>query len=105
MNVVFSTLSNQYNKLHNIQKNPSCEKNYNTNPQKEPDTKEIYTAKTKKILSELKYVAIGIFILYFAMKRNINKDCLKRQEAKVEKAAKIRKPTIKSHTALQELIA
>ncbi|MCD7780331.1 MAG: hypothetical protein LUH05_06635 [Candidatus Gastranaerophilales bacterium] len=66
---------------------------------KMPAKDEMVTAKAKKVFSECRIIALGVVILYFAMKRNfkINKeaDILKKETAKKLKKSKaaLPKPT------------
>ncbi len=53
-----------------------------------PTKDEIITAKTKKAISECKYVVLGLGILYFAMKRNIKVNKIKATERKLAELAK-----------------
>ena len=53
-----------------------------------PTKDEIVTAKTKKAISECKYVVLGLGILYFAMKRNIKINKIKAAERKLAELAK-----------------
>ena len=53
-----------------------------------PTKDEIITAKTKKAVSECKYVVFGLCILYFAMKRNIKINKIKAAERKLAELAK-----------------
>ncbi len=53
-----------------------------------PTKDEIITAKTKKAISECKYVVLGLGILYFAMKRNIKVNKIKAAERKLAELAK-----------------
>ena len=76
--------------------NTSFKAHYSSEGQKyrpvSPTKDEIETARVKKVISELKWIAIGVGILYFAMKRNfkLNKiDQILKQE---EKRSKILKP-------------
>lgn len=57
--------------------------------------KEIKKAKTKKAVSECATVAIGLSILYFAMKRKFKYDKIKQQEDKIKKLANQKSPSIK----------
>ncbi|MCD7740331.1 MAG: hypothetical protein LUH11_03175 [Candidatus Gastranaerophilales bacterium] len=57
---------------------------YNSQPSKD----EILTAKTKKAVSECKYIALGICILYFAMKRNFKVNKVKNLAKKAAERAK-----------------
>jgi len=57
-----------------------------------PTKEEIAHAKTKKAISELKIVAIAVFILYFAMKRNLKYNKIKQVFKKNQERAKIVKP-------------
>ena len=53
-------------------------------------TKEqIITAKTKKTISECKYIVIALGILYFAMKKNLKNNRLKNEAKKAEELAKM----------------
>ena len=58
-----------------------------------PTKDEIMTAKTKKAVSECKYVIFGLCILYFAMKRNIKINKIKAAERKLIELAKQKVPT------------
>ncbi len=58
-----------------------------------PTKDEIVTAKTKKAVSECKYVILGLCILYFAMKRNIKVNKIKAAERKLIELAKQKVPT------------
>ena len=58
-----------------------------------PTKDEIITAKTKKAISECKYVVFGLVILYFAMKRNIKINKIKAAERKLAELAKQTVPT------------
>ena len=40
---------------------------------KEPTKNDIVNAKVKKVVSELKYIAFGVVILYFGLKKAIRK--------------------------------
>ena len=53
-----------------------------------PTKDEIITARTKKAVSECKYVVFGLGILYFAMKRNIKINRIKSAEKKLAELAK-----------------
>lgn len=58
-----------------------------------PTKDEIITAKTKKAISECKYVVLGAGILYFAMKHNIKVNKIKNLEKKAAELAKMKVPT------------
>lgn len=60
----------------------------------QPTRDEILTAKTKKAVSECKYVIFGIFIMYFAMKRNFKINRIKAQENKLTELAKLEVPKV-----------
>lgn len=53
---------------------------------------EILTAKTKKAISECKFVALGVGILYFAMKHNVKINKIKTLEKKAAELAKMKVP-------------
>ena len=57
-----------------------------------PTKEEISTAKTKKVISELKYIAFGIVILYFGMKRNLKYNKIKQVIKKEAEKIKTPKP-------------
>lgn len=59
----------------------------------QPTQDEIITAKTKKAVSECKYVVLGLGILYFAMKRNVKINKIKAAERKIAELAKQKVPT------------
>lgn len=63
------------------------EKNYTS--------KEITVAKTKKAVSECVTIALGVGILYFAMKRNFKINKIKNQEKKLKELAGFQPPKIK----------
>lgn len=58
----------------------------------QPTKDEIITARTKKTISECKYVVFGLGILYFAMKRNIKVNKIKAAERKMVELAKQKVP-------------
>lgn len=58
-----------------------------------PPTKdEILTAKTKKAVSECKYVVIAAGILYFAMKKNLKINRIINNERRMAQLAKMEVP-------------
>lgn len=57
-----------------------------------PTKEEIANAKTKKVISELKYVALGVVLLYFGMKRNIKINKIKQLAKKEAERNKITVP-------------
>ncbi len=61
---------------------------------------EITLARTKKVISELKYIALGVIILYFAMKKNIKINNLKKEAEKAKKLADLEKPVTIDFSAL-----
>ena len=61
---------------------------------------EITLARTKKVISELKYIALGVIILYFAMKKNIKINNLKKEKEKAKKLADLEKPVTIDFSAL-----
>ncbi len=88
-----------FNPAINNYKNPSftafkrAEKKQEVRHSYAPPTKdEIITAKTKKAVSECKYVVLAIGILYFAMKKNIKVNRIKNHERKLAQLAKIPVP-------------
>lgn len=74
-------------------------RSFGNNVEKEPvktySEKEIKTAKTKKAVSECATIAVGIGILYFAMKRNFKFNRIKNHEKKMQELAKLKAPAIK----------
>jgi len=88
-----------FNPVMNNYKNPSftalkkAEKKEAIKYSYAPPTKdEIITAKTKKAVSECKYVVLAIGILYFAMKKNIKVNRIRNHERKLAQLAKIPVP-------------
>lgn len=65
----------------------------NNNLEYTPTKDEIITAKTKKAISECKYVVLGVGILYFAMKHNVKVNKIKNLEKKAAELAKMKVPT------------
>lgn len=57
-----------------------------------PTPDEINIAKTKRTISECKFIAIGIAILYFAMKKNFKNNGIKAMEAAAAKKASMIAP-------------
>ncbi len=60
----------------------------------QPTKDEIITAKTKKAISECKYIIFGIFIMYFAMKRNFKINKINAQLQKPKTPTGIKAPKI-----------
>ena len=88
-----------FNPINNNYKTPSfaalkrSEKKQEEEPSYIPPTRdEILTAKTKKAVSECKYVVIAIGMLYFAMKKNLKVNKIKNQERKLAELAKMEAP-------------
>lgn len=68
-------------------------------PQDEVDTpsyseKEIRIAKTKKVLSECRVVAMAAIVFYFSLKNNFKANKKKRELKKMTETAKLKKPDI-----------
>lgn len=57
--------------------------------------KEIKVAKTKKAISECATIAVGVGILYFAMKNNFKINKIKNHEKKLRELANLEEPTIR----------
>lgn len=57
-----------------------------------PKKDEIIIAKTKKAVSECKYVVIALGILYFAMKKNFKVNRIKNEAKKAAELAKMKVP-------------
>lgn len=82
-----------YNYMNQLYKNPSSlsfrkNKENSSDIYVKPTKDEIITAKTKKAISECKYVVFALGILYFAMKRNIKVNKIKAAERKIAELAK-----------------
>ncbi|MBQ9245447.1 hypothetical protein IJ182_04170 [bacterium] len=63
-------------------------------PPKEPTKDEIQTAKIKKVVSELKYVAIGVGIVYFGVKKAFNDAKIKEAEERLANKLKDKAPEV-----------
>lgn len=57
-----------------------------------PSRDEIITARTKKAISECKFVIFALGILYFAMKRNIKVNKIRMEERKLIELSKMKVP-------------
>ncbi len=89
MQVSFNTIKNNYYTSFSAAKKE--EKSFPSAAA--PSKDEIITAKTKKAVSECKYIALGVSILYFAMKRNFKVNRIKNLENKAIELAKTKAPT------------
>lgn len=88
MRVVLNPINKRYNRSFRQINGAAAEKR----PYSPLNKDEITAAKTKKIISELKVIAFGVILLYFAMKRNIKVNNLKKQAEKAKKLAEMEKP-------------
>lgn len=80
-------------------KTPSFGKNEQISAEKKTYTdKEIMVAKTKKAVSECATIAVGVGILYFAMKNNFKINKIKNHEKKLRELANLEAPTIRFST-------
>lgn len=70
-------------------------KNVNDAAPKTYTDKEIKVAKTKKAISECATIAVGVGILYFAMKNNFKINKIKNHEKKLKELANLEAPTIR----------
>ncbi len=60
----------------------------------EPTKDKIQTAKTKKVVSECSCIAIGVCMLYFAMKRTFKYGEIAKHKKKAEEVAKLIPPAV-----------
>ncbi len=81
--IVKTQYSNSFKSLNHAANNSSVS---NTKLSKE----EIATNKIKKTISELKYIILGVGIIYFAMKKNIKNNGIKAMNKKAEELANLK---------------
>lgn len=91
MQIGSNYISNYYNNISFMSRKKANE--VKSDIYVKPTKDEIITAKTKKAISECKYVVFGLVILYFAMKRNIKINKIKAAERKLAELAKQIVPT------------
>ncbi len=63
---------------------------------RKPAKDEILTAKTKRAVSECKYIAFAAGIMYFAMKRNFKVEKIKNYERWLSMLARMKVPELGS---------
>ena len=98
MNVQLNPITNKYNYVSF--KKSVIEQYEKENSSGSFSKDEITLARTKKVISELKYIALGVIILYFAMKKNIKINNLKKEKEKAKKLADLEKPVTIDFSAL-----
>lgn len=89
MKVELNPINNRYK--NSFRKNDGI-KNAENYSYTSPSKDETAVVKTKKIISELKIIALGVVLLYFGMKRNIKVNNLRKRAEKAKKLADMKKP-------------